>query len=369
LKLLFTSYASTPEYIDPERWLHRIRGYTGILEELAKEHEVIAIERINYEGELFKNGVRYIFQRQLRTLYFPLPQHSLIRSLKPDAVFVNGFIFPLQILQLRKVIGANTRLIVLHRAEKPYKGIKGWLQRKADGAVDAYLFSSMDFANDWKQTIAINKIHEVIQGSSVFSMEDREAARQATGVTGEPAFLWVGRLDANKDPLTILKAFAKYAATNPHARLYMIYQTEELLNEVKEFILSNNLNEIIFLIGKVPHEGLEEWYNAADFILSGSHYEGGGTVISEAMSCGCIPIVTAIHSFKKMTNGKAGFLFEAGNEHALAEILMTTSSLDMDAEREKVLKQFNDELSFAAIGRKINKLLTTLNPGKTHVPH
>ncbi len=369
MKLLFTSYASTPEYIDPERWLNRIRAYTGILEELAKEHEVIAIERINYEGELNKNGVRYIFQRQLRTLYFPLPQHRLIRSLKPDAVFVNGFIFPLQILQLREVIGPNTRLIVLHRAEKPYKGIKGWLQKKADRVVDAYLFSSIDFANDWKETIAVNKIHEVIQGSSVFSMEDREAARQAAGVTGEPVFLWVGRLNANKDPLTILKAFAKYAATNPDARLYMIYQTEELLKEVRQFIDSSNLNETVFLIGKIPHEGLQEWYNAADFIISGSHYEGAGTVISEAMSCGCIPIVTAIHSFKKMTNGKAGFLFEAGNEHALTEVLLKTVSLDRDAEREKVLKQFNDELSFPAIGRKINKLLTSLNPGKAHVSH
>ena len=32
----------------------------------------------------------------------------------------------------------------------------------------------------------------------------REQAREMTGVTGSPALLWVGRLNANKDPLTVL---------------------------------------------------------------------------------------------------------------------------------------------------------------------
>ena len=35
-----------------------------------------------------------------------------------------------------------------------------------------------------------------------------DAARRLSGVTGDPAVLWVGRLNANKDPLCAVEGFA-----------------------------------------------------------------------------------------------------------------------------------------------------------------
>ena len=48
--IVSTSYNKTDEFDNPEDWLRRIGFYTGVLDELAKFHEVISIERINYEG-------------------------------------------------------------------------------------------------------------------------------------------------------------------------------------------------------------------------------------------------------------------------------------------------------------------------------
>jgi glycosyltransferase involved in cell wall biosynthesis len=366
MKFVFTSYNSSPEYDHPCTWLKRIRGYTGILENLSRSHTVIGIERINYEGGYGQNGVHYYFIRlRKKVVRFPFRLHRLVKKIKPDVVFINGFIFPLQVIQLRLWLGRSVRIIILHRAEKPFNGVKKYLQKLADKCVDAYLFTSAEFGDHWLRNGNIGdpeKIHEVIQASSFFYPADRSAARSALQVTGSPVFLWVGRLDANKDPFTVIKAFARFLLIQPLAKLYMIYQEEELLQDVVGLVTSfDNAPAAIQLVGKAAPEELQNWYNSADFIISSSHYEGSGVAVSEAMSCGCIPVVTNIISFRRMTGpGKCGLLYRPGNENELLSALVKTLQLDLEAERHKVLEQFRNELSFEAIGRKIQEVVASL---------
>ena len=179
MRCLFTSYVNSPEFNDPELWLKRIEGYTGILEALAKTHEVYSIEHIAYEGIVNRNNVSYRFVNFGKNFHkSPARFHDLIKELKPDVVFINGFNFPLRIIQLKMTMGKKTKIIVLHRAEKPFHGIKKWLQKIADQCVDAYLFTSNEFAVDWKNNINTDKIHEVIQASSVFYPTDKKLARK-----------------------------------------------------------------------------------------------------------------------------------------------------------------------------------------------
>ncbi len=362
MKTVSTSYSKTPEFNNPRDWLERISFYAGILEELAREHEVVSIERINYEGRCEQNGVQYYFTRLKRkTVYFPWRMHRVIKNLQPDVVLVNGLIFPLQVILLRLKLGNSVKIILIHRSEKPFTGIKKYLQRFADRFVNAYFFTSSEFGREWVKKGNISstkKIHEVMHGSSVFRPGNKADAKTMLSVTGSPVFLWVGRLNDNKDPLTVVKAFKKFSHDRPSARLYMIYHTEELLEEVKRLIAEN---DSIKLIGKVEHKELQTWYNAADFIVSGSHYEGGGIALCEAMSCGCIPVVTNIISFRKMTGpGKCGLLYEPGNDKELLASLLKTKSMDIEKERIKVLQQFKEELSFEAIAKKINMVINSL---------
>ena len=162
--------------------------------------------------------------------------HRFIKKEKPGVVFINGLVFPLQVIQLRLKLGSSVKIILIHRSEKPFTGIKKYLQRFADRFVDAYLFTSSGFGKGWVQhgNIGnIKKIHECMHGSSVFQPGNRSDARTLLSVTGSPVYLWVGRLNANKDPVTVVKAFRNFLVHQPEASLYMIYHTEELLEEVK----------------------------------------------------------------------------------------------------------------------------------------
>lgn len=368
MKIVSTSYVNTPEYTDPEKWLDRISFYTGLLEELANQYQVESIEQINYNGKLERNKVVYHFLNfRKKKLYFPFKLHSYIRNLNPDIVFVNGFIFPFQVIQLRKTLGQRVKIIVLHRAERPFSGVRRYLQKMADKAVDAYLFVSAEFGDEWIRKGIIKskeKIHEVIQASSSFQVGDKVMARKLLGIGGFPVFLWVGRLDENKDPLTVIKAFTRYLRSQPNAKFFMIFQGDKLLAEVKKLVNDDTRSrEAFVLVGKVEHPQLQTWYNAADFFISGSHYEGSGIASSEAMSCGCIPVLTNIISFRRMTGpGKCGVLYEPGNADDLLSALSAINEMNIEDERKKTVEQFKEELSFEAISKKIKNVISSLKP-------
>ncbi|TXI70689.1 MAG: glycosyltransferase [Cyclobacteriaceae bacterium] len=188
---------------------------------------------------------------------------------------------------------------------------------------------------------------------------DKEPAQIKTQASGPPVFLFVGRWDANKGPLTVLRAFGRYATEQPDARLYMVYQTEALLEDINKLVQSEPaLQKAVVLVGSVPHQVMEDWYNSADFIISASHYEGSGVAVCEAMSCGCIPILSDIPSFRAMTGeGSCGFLYPPGNPEALLALLLHTKTINREQEKEKTLRQFRKELSSGAIAAKIEAII------------
>jgi glycosyltransferase involved in cell wall biosynthesis len=363
MKYVFAGYVYTGDYNSPHAWLERIKAYTGILEALAKHNTVISIQQIDYEGEYDQGGVKYYFKR-FRSSYFPFRLHRFIKSLDPDVVIVQSFSHPLEVIQLCFAVRKRTKIIVHNHAELPFNGIKKYLQRLADKYVDAYLFASHNMGLNWVRKGNVSsggKIHEVMEVSSSFKQIDKDVARQKTGVAHGLIFLWVGRLNENKDPLTVLKAFLEFAGTEPSARLYMVYHTEELLTSVKEMINISPQKESVALIGRVPHRDLQYWFSSTDIILSGSHYEGSGTAVCEAMSCGCMPVVTDIDSFRMITdNGRCGLLYEAGNAEALLDALYQIQSTNLVEKQKTSLKYFNSNLSFEAIASRIQEIAGSL---------
>jgi glycosyltransferase involved in cell wall biosynthesis len=366
MKIVFASYVYTPEFNNPEAWLHRINFYVCIQEALAINHTIISIEQIDYEGEYLHKGIQFQFKRSSKLgRHFPFKLHRYIRNLEPDIVFIHGLHFSSQIVQLRLQLGSKVKVIAQHHAEQPHTGFKKRIQQLADKCINAYLFASRDMGMEWVvrgNLASPDKIHGVMEVSSVFSPIDKCIAQAKTGISGAPIFLWVGRLNQKKDPLNVVKAFLSFVKINTSARLYMIYQTEKLLPEIIH-LLDNNpaQRDSIILVGKIPHADLLYWFSSADFIISGSFYEGSGTGICEAMSCGVIPIVTDILSFRMMTNnGKFGLLYEAGNEQALLATLLKSIGMDMTQQRNLTLKHYKETLSSEAIAVRIEAVALSL---------
>jgi glycosyltransferase involved in cell wall biosynthesis len=362
MNIIHLSYARCQEQYDPIAWLNHLSFFTGILDGMTKQAVVKSVHCISHEGVLQRHGVEYHFLNLQRWEgIFPFRINRYVKCLQPDVVVIHGLVFPWQLLWLRLTLNKQTKIVVQHHAEKPLRFYKRFLQKAADRYIDAYFFTSHDLAAPWiraRQIKEAARIHEVMEVSSTFYCikEIQKATPEYTHT-----YIWVGRLDANKDPFTLIKAFQQFIATNPNARLFLIFRGDMLLRETKQLLDDGGATPRITLIEDVNHAELLQWYNQAAFVISTSHYEGSGTAVCEAMSCGCIPILSNIPSFRMMTNhAEVGFLFEAGDADALKDALLKSAQIKIEEEQKRVIAQYQRHLSFDAIASKMLSVINQL---------
>src|SRR5450631_1486499 len=231
MRIVFLSFNYSSDVRSPAEWIERLKFYIGWSEYLTKEHTVIRIDQIDYQGIFTFNGIQYhCIDAGGKNNYLPWKLFRAVRNLKPDIVIVSSFMFPLQVIQLRFWLGSKAKIILQHHAEKPFSGIKKYIQKLASRQADCYLFVSKETGTSWVSSNNLaseDKIRELPEVSSDFYPIDQISARAVTGVSGSPTFIWVGRLNQNKDPVLAVKAFLRFAECQPHVRLYMIYQTDE----------------------------------------------------------------------------------------------------------------------------------------------
>jgi glycosyltransferase involved in cell wall biosynthesis len=248
-------------------------------------------------------------------------------------------------------------LIAQHHAERPWTGLWRHLQNRFTGSLDGAIFASAELGHSWQEQGNLQRrvrIAQVMEGSNYFRRLDRTEAQARTGLRGDPVLLWVGRLIPLKDPLTVLEGFSELRRTHPGARLYLIYTDADLKPPVEEYLRgSAGLKQAVELVGRVPHAELEAYYNSADLFVLGSHYEGSGYSLCEALACGLIPVVTDIPSFRAMIGGGGfGGLWKPGSADQFAEVCRDVLSRPQAPQAAAARRQFEDELSYPAIARQ-----------------
>lgn len=371
IKVVDIVYHCHHEYTSPKEVLDKHLPTLGFTKFIKDRVNYTVVRHLNYEGKETVNGIHYaFFKRRNAPWQIPHKTHRYINSLKPDIVLVHGFIFPLQVIALKILLGKRCTVVLQHHADHPANSLRKLFQKIADRYVDAYMFTSAGIAGPWLTHKIIknkNKIKE-LAGASVFvEKKDKSACKEKVQLTGQNNFLWVGRLNKNKDPLTILKAFSNYTLVNTTAKLFMIYHTEELLAEVKQIINQNDqLRSSARLVGKIDKTDMADWYNAADFFISGSHAEAAGYALLESMSVGCIPVVTSIPAFKKVIiNDRIGFLFPPGDDRALTNLLNSLHQINVHQHAAAVEDYFHKNLSFKNIADGMYDLFVHLNSVKS----
>jgi glycosyltransferase involved in cell wall biosynthesis len=349
-----------------EALLERYHSLTGWAEALVQAGaRVTVLQRFIADEVIERAGVCYhlIGDRLRPALYareIPFRLHRMLDEFQPEIVHLNGLCFPAQTLALALRVPRQTTLMVQHHAERP-PGASGWreqilrgLTRAALRRADGFIFTSEPQAAEWRSIGAIGpmqKVWAVPEASTRLKPLPYTAARAASGLRGEPAFLWVGHLNTNKDPLTVLAGFALALPALPKAHLTMIYVGEQLLSEVQKRIAYPDLQGRVTLQGKVGYEKMVAYYSAADYFVSGSHREGSGYALIEALACGATPIVTDIPSFRAlMSNGAIGLLWPVGDSEALAAALMRLVQNDQQHERQAALAHFAQYLSWQRVG-------------------
>jgi glycosyltransferase involved in cell wall biosynthesis len=298
-----------------------------------------------------------------------------VRGLRPDVVHVDGLVFPMVVRHLRWKLPRKAAILVqdhggFHQQSRSFRTWRGRaFYRFGLAAADGFLFTARQQAVPWMQAGIIangGAVHEVVESSTDMA----SWPIQAPGVLpGRPALLWVGRLDANKDPITVLEGFERVADLLPEAALTMVYGEDDLLPEVELRIArSPSLRGRVHLRGRLARSALPAAYAGADIFVLGSHHEVACFSLMEALSFGVIPVVTDIPAFRAITGGgRVGALFAAGDPRAFAEAIVATVRGGAIS-RDEVRAYFARELSWSAVGRRALSIYRAAAASRTPSP-
>jgi glycosyltransferase involved in cell wall biosynthesis len=270
---------------------------------------------------------------------------------------VHGLGFPKHVLSLAAWV-PGVPIVLQDHANRPPRIWRRALWRRGISVAAGITFCALEQARPFADAGLIHpptRVYEIPESTSRFVPGDREEARRITHVVGDPAVLWVGHLDDNKDPLTVLDGLGAAARALPGLQLWCCFGTAPLLREVQERIATDPLlRDRVHLLGRVPHERIEQLMRAADMFVLGSHREGSGYSLIEALACGLPPVVTDIPSFRSLTGaGAVGMLWPRGDSHALCQALQSVAARADCAMRAAVRAHFDRELSFDSLGAKL----------------
>ena len=358
MRVLQLNYAYDPALPDADALLDAYHTLTGWSDAVAAAGATVSVvQRWRDAARVERHGIEYQFCPRSDL-------HRVVEAARPDVVHVNGLIFAASAWLLRRRLPASTAIIIQdHGGGIPGRllGARRPIARRLLRAADALLFSTIAQAEAWRQAGLLPdepQVFGIMEASTTLRAIPRDSARRITGMAGSPALLWVGRLNANKDPITVLNGFARVLSTLPDATLTMIYGDETKLAEVRYRIeQSSALRSGVRLLGRVSRDRLAAFYSAADLFVSGSHQEGSGYALLEACACGVTPVVTNIPSFRAITgDGAYGALWTPGNSAAFESAVTTAWSQHTPSSRSQIADYFERELSWHAIGQRAARI-------------
>ncbi len=133
---------------------------------------------------------------------------------------------------------------------------------------------------------------------------------------GAGYLLFVGALDARKDPASLLRAWASAREIRPEVQLVVAgdpgRQAPPSMPDAR-------------LLGRVDDAELADLYTAAGCFVFPSRYEGFGLPCLEAMACGC-PVAAFRNSSLPEVVGEAGMLVDDGDAEALGRAAAAMSA-------------------------------------------
>ena len=278
-------------------------------------------------------------------------------DVRPDAVHMNG----LTLIQPLAEIGAwcfktARPLTVSFHGGRPRRA--PWLrplQRNILKRCRGVFFTTRTHARPWltDKLLREEQVIPCMEVSSNFAPADRVKTRARTGMQGRPVFAWNARLHAIKDPLTALRGFSLIRRHWPDARLYMIYYSTEMRAEIETEIANDpHLSGAVDMRGTISPAAVEDFLNSSDFLIQTSVQEVAGYSVLEAVSCGVIPVITDIPSFRAIADdGHRGILFPVGDHQSMAEHTLRFDLATLETQSHDVYAFFRKALSYDAIAR------------------
>jgi len=136
-----------------------------------------------------------------------------------------------------------------------------------------------------------------------------------------PTFIFVGRIDKDKNIDLAIKAFS--LASKKNKMQFLVVGVGPKESEYKSLARRLNVSKYVIFTGKVSDRELRDLHNLADVYVASGEAELQGIAIMEAMACG-LPVLglnmVAIPELVK--NGVNGYLFEKNAKYLAEKMLV-----------------------------------------------
>ncbi len=314
---------------------------------------VTVVQAFHRDEQFQEQGVSYRFIVGGRPAFL-----SAMEACQPAIVHVFGLKHwePLAIAGFAHRKRAYRRTASFHGGSPPRRFFRRYRLRRALSRLDAVAFSAPEHAEPWQAQRMFHRqtaLHVMPELASPFSGRPLDAARAELGVDGKLIIAWSGRLVDLKQPFVVLEAMERVVSERPGAMLYMAYSNDDLLSDIQSYLAARPVlaNQVV-LLGQLPHASMEMLFSAADLFVQASEREHGGNSLTEAMSCGAIPVVSDIPSFRVLTESiDAARRFPVGDANALAEAILAIDPAEISRYRTDVQMQYRQHLGYDALAR------------------
>src|SRR5262249_42575217 len=143
------------------------------------------------------------------------PMNQAVAAFAPDAVHVNGFDYPLAIRGLARAISRPRAIVVQDHGgfvpehlSVPREAWLRWGLRRSSMLLVATPPQIESFESSGLVPPGV-AVRDVMEGSTTLRADPSRAVHRPL------ALLCVGRLNANKDPIAVLRGFERFAAWQP----------------------------------------------------------------------------------------------------------------------------------------------------------
>ncbi len=266
-----------------------------------------------------------------RTLSDIRPLIHLLREEEFDIIVSSLDHNNIALLCAKRLAGGRTRIIITQHNALCAEVRHSWkyrlvpclyrlFWRQADGIVAV----SGGVANDLSSSAGIPRdcidvIYNPVIGDEFAERMELPAPHVWLGNPSCCTFVFAGRLTAQKDPQTLLRAFAT-VLQHRKARLIILGEGElaaALADQAAALAVSDAIHFAGFQINPLP------WIRHAGALVLCSRYEGLGNVLIEALACGTPVIATDCPwgPAEILQDGRLGCLVPVGDAQALARAM------------------------------------------------
>lgn len=311
---------------------HEVRIFE-LFNRLAMENEVHVIQiaensDVWTKGNLIIHNVkpmrgsigRIIYEKHyfLARYLYTLKVSKVVRTINPDLVDFNSWVFPL-IKRKYKMVAtcalmptASKMNLLLKRL---FYSLDLYLLKYKIKKADHLIFLSRQMQDRFKSFITkLGKGFDYVPNgveSEIFHVGDKTKSRENSRLPqNKKIIFFCSRLEMHKRPFDFLEAVKKL----PVGYLGLIAGQGSLAGDIENWIIKNNLDSRIILKGPTDKNKLSELYTASDVVVYPGEYEIQPLVPQESMACGTPVIVSNTLGNNEIVSDQLnGLLFELGN--------------------------------------------------------